>query len=683
MIKVTKLRYLQNLYYFLEDTKQNPYLCTKTAQLLHKKRFYSILNHFKKYKMFFSKKYIFAFFLLLFCVFNTLFAQITTPETLDKKKKKIERIPTVKRDKKGVADLNVAENDTIRYKKMPSDTKTYDKGGKIELMPGGAERLINEKYVTAKGDTADRMRILGKGMVFKQDNNTLICDSAYRYPGQNTIEAFGNVTLNNDKVNVTARRMFYNGNTRVAQARDNVVMTDPKMSLTTNALDYSMNSGVGYYFGGGNVKDSQNNLKSYSGSYDTNAKYFNFAGNVNVDTYSDGQMSNIFSQNLQYSEISKIVYFGSETVITNAKSKLYADRGEHNTITSVSKFQGRSRIDNKDYTLRGDDLYYDEKRAYGVAKGKAQIYVKKDSLYVNGDVGTFYGRQGLTRMHGNAYVRQISGKDTLFLSADTLLSYNNKILSDADSRKLSPKQDSTRRANEKKQILAFGNVKIFRKEVQGRSDSLSYSFKDSVIVMYHDPIIWNGTNQLSADTIKMFSANGKMDKLRMYSHCFAASIDSMKNFNQIKGRNMDAHFKDNKIDRLFVRGNSETIYFITEGDSVLVGMQYAICGSIRAVFDAKTIRDVAMFEGIDGKIIPPHELQDPDKKLPNFKWRIAEKPTRKTVLIRDDAKRFDKLSLKPETISERTTTTPEQMQQKTQKGAKESKRIKEKKTMQE
>lgn len=666
---------MENLYSFLEDTKQTIIFANKNGTTIAQKTLYSILIIPKNQKMVFSKIYIFPFFLLLFCISNTLFAQITTPETLDKKKKKVERIPTVKRDKKGVADLNVAENDTIRYKKMPSDTKTYDKGGKIELV-SGAERLINEKYVTANGDTAERTRIIGKNILWKQDNNTLVCDSAYRYPGQNTIEAFGNVALNNDKVNVTARRMLYNGNTRVAQARDNVVMTDPKMNLTTNALDYSMNSGVGYYFGGGNVKDSQNNLKSYSGSYDTNAKYFNFAGNVNVDTYSDGQMSNIFSQNLQYSENTKIVYFGSETVITNAKSKLYADRGEHNTITAISKFQGRSRIDNKDYTLRGDDLYYDEKQAYGIAKGKAQIYVKKDSLYVNGDVGRFYGRQGLTRMHGNAYIRQISGKDTLFLSADTLLSYNNKILSDVDSRKLSTKQDSARRANERKEILAFGNVKIFRKEVQGRSDSLAYSFKDSVIVMYHDPVIWNGTNQLSADTIKMFSANGKMDRLRMYSHCFAASIDSMKNFNQIKGRNMEAQFKENKIDRLFVRGNSETIYFITESDSVLVGMQYAICGSIRAVFDAKTIRDVAMFEGIDGKIIPPHELQDPDRKLPDFKWRITEKPTRKTVLIRGDAKKFDKSTLKPEIIPEKINTTPEKKLEKTKKDTKEPKIIK-------
>ena len=146
---------------------------------------------------------------------------------------------------------------------------------------------------------------------------------------------------------------------------------------------------------------------------------------------------------------------------------------------------------------------------------------------------------------------------------------------------------------------------------------------------------------------------------------------------------MDAHFKDNKVDRLFVRGNSETIYFITEGDSVLVGMQYAICGSIRAVFDAKTIRDVAMFEGIDGKIIPPHELQDPDRKLPDFKWRITEKPTRKTVLVRGDAKRFDKSTLRPETTPERTTTTPEKTPQKNNKGTKNSKIIKSKEPIQD
>ncbi|NJK84310.1 MAG: hypothetical protein HC912_11525, partial [Saprospiraceae bacterium] len=44
---------------------------------------------------------------------------------------------------------------------------------------------------------------------------------------------------------------------------------------------------------------------------------------------------------------------------------------------------------------------------------------------------------------------------------------------------------------------------------------------------------------------------------------------------------------------------------------------------------------IGFYNNVDGKIIPPHELEEGDKTLPGFLWRDDEKPTRLTVLLRD------------------------------------------------
>lgn len=64
-----------------------------------------------------------------------------------------------------------------------------------------------------------------------------------------------------------------------------------------------------------------------------------------------------------------------------------------------------------------------------------------------------------------------------------------------------------KQGSQKKRLLAYKNVKIFKSDMQGVADSLAYIPKDSTLHMYTQPILWNNENQMTADSIYMVLKN--------------------------------------------------------------------------------------------------------------------------------------------------------------------------------
>ena len=90
-------------------------------------------------------------------------------------------------------------------------------------------------------------RLLGN-VAFRHENTLMYCDSAYMYREENRIEAFSNVRINQgDTLQMTGRRLDYDGNTRLARIFEDVVMKDRKTVLITSRLDYDMNKEVAFY----------------------------------------------------------------------------------------------------------------------------------------------------------------------------------------------------------------------------------------------------------------------------------------------------------------------------------------------------------------------------------------------------------------------------------------------------
>jgi lipopolysaccharide export system protein LptA len=455
-------------------------------------------------------------------------------------------------------------------------------------------------------------KLLGN-VVFKQKDTFLYADSVYQYRDKDVLEAFGNVRMNQaDSVTMSADRATYDGLNRTAKMSGNVVMQDPRMTLTTPTLNYDLNTRTATYNEGGTIVDPENRLESRVGSYDVKSKMYTFQQNVKVYTAD----YNITAQNLKYNTQSRIVYFSGPTFIKGEKGDLYAEEGSYNTLTKVSNFGRNAYILTKEYRLGGDKLFYDQAKGYGVAEKNVTLRSLKDDVTIRGNVGKYWRDKGVAKVYGTPVMETILDKDTLYLSADTLYSREAK------------------GAKVKSMLYAYPNVKIFKKDLQGKADSLSYNRTDSIMHMNRKPVLWNDQSQLVSDTIRIHLKNKTIDKMYMFSNAFISSEDTLKNYNQVKGRNMVGYFKDGKIRKVDVLGNAESVYFALEGDTALTGMNKAISSNMRLRFEDNKLKAISFLVQPDANFIPPHELNEADRKLEGFNWYGELRPTKKDVFAK-------------------------------------------------
>jgi lipopolysaccharide assembly outer membrane protein LptD (OstA) len=474
---------------------------------------------------------------------------------------------------------------------------------KIELIQAGTlmGQEGNQAYVKLKDN-----------VIFKQGDMFLYCDSAFQYAKTNYVEAFGHVRLTQgDTLNLTCSKLEYDGNTKQAKAIGNVILVDKQTILKTNALNYDRELKNVSYYSGANISDKGNILTSTIGIYNTSSKIFTFKKNVHITNPGQGFL--LDADTLQYNSNTRVSTFRGETKITTKDGVITSKEGSYNTATGVMYFGGRAQVFSGDNIISGNKIDYEEKTELGIVTGNVKIENKKDSITVMGQHAKYTGKQGYSIVTGDPLMYQVSGKDTLFLKADTLVSINDTV-------------------NKVKVLKAYFHVQLIRNDMQGICDSLVYNFYDSSIYLFRKPVLWNGKNQLVADSIWMTQKNGKMDAMYMHVNAFVISKDTINNFNQIKGRQITAYFKNNHINKIMVEGNAETIFHALEAEKRVMGVNKAEAGSIVVLFKDDKLSTITYVTKPDAVFIPPHELKPEDTRLKGFKWRIKERPTRESVI---------------------------------------------------
>jgi hypothetical protein len=95
---------------------------------------------------------------------------------------------------------------------------------------------------------------------------------------------------------------------------------------------------------------------------------------------------------------------------------------------------------------------------------------------------------------------------------------------------------------------------------------------------------------------------------------------------------MVAYFVDNKLRKVDVLGNAESLYYALENDTATTGMNKAVSANMVLRFADNKLQTITFLTNPDAKFIPPHELKEEDKQLKGFLWQIERKPTRRMVL---------------------------------------------------
>jgi len=190
-------------------------------------------------------------------------------------------------------------------------------------------------------------------------------------------------------------------------------------------------------------------------------------------------------------------------------------------------------------------------------------------------------------------------------------------------------------------IKAYHGVKIFKTNIQAKTDSLFYTSADSTLRCYSNPIIWSEGSQQVGDTIYVQFKNKKLNNLQAIKNAFLVNTpaDSLR-FNQIKGRLMTGFFYNGKLKNLYVDGNAESIYY-TQDDSTKVykEMNQTLSSRIKFIFKDKenAIEDIVYIKGVEGALNPENTIAK-DHALKGFSWKPSERPKSKKDAIGSSGK---------------------------------------------
>ena len=183
-------------------------------------------------------------------------------------------------------------------------------------------------------------------------------------------------------------------------------------------------------------------------------------------------------------------------------------------------------------------------------------------------------------------------------------------------------------------LSAFHHVKLFKSDLQGKSDSAFYSTSDSVIRLYVNPIIWTQGSQLSGDTINLQMKNKKFDNIELFPNAFVVNVEKgdSTHFNQSAGKKMRGFFNNSKLDRLFIDGNAETIYFSRDSGKVS-GMQRSLSSRIKINFKDSKLTSVTFLAKPEHRYGPLDKFTEDDKILKGFLWKPKERPVSKESIL--------------------------------------------------
>jgi lipopolysaccharide export system protein LptA len=429
----------------------------------------------------------------------------------------------------------------------------------------------------------------------------MTCDSAYHYTAENKMKAFGKIKINKgDSITLTGEMLTYFGKENKADIKGDVVLIDKHMTLNTEQVFYNLSTNIASYPRKGTIIDNEKNINCKRGAYHSNIHKFIFKDSVVVLA----KDYKILTDNMHYNSNSEVTYFFGPSFIISDTKTIYCENGWYNTKTDIAQFRKNSYITTDNYLLKGDSLYYNKNKQYGKGFSNVELIDTVENMTVYGEIAEYFEAEQKVIISEKPMLKLLFEDDTLFMHAKKFV--------------------SQQKIGEKK-ILAYNKVKFFKTDFQGICDSLTYNFTDSVVEMYKEPIIWSSEFQITADSIQFLAKKGKISRMFLHPSPMIIAQEDSLDYNQIKGKNMTAYFNDNKIRRMDVEGNGQSIFIVTDEETKdKMGLNYTECTDLILYFKDSKL-DAVNYEVKPNSVTTPYQdVKEKNRYLKGFNWRGSE-----------------------------------------------------------
>lgn len=225
-----------------------------------------------------------------------------------------------------------------------------------------------------------------------------------------------------------------------------------------------------------------------------------------------------------------------------------ADRLFYDRPRGWLELRGDPEMSDSSRTISADRIDYDEKRALADARGDVRMLLHEDSTWAFAREARYFRDEGLIWLYGDPEVRRrgLGGESDLVVRADTLKLYE------------------AGREGE-----GFGHVHIARGGVEARSERASFQLSRDRLLLWGNPVAWDGTGEVRADTMSVGLADHRPDLLRAFGHVQVhyAPVERVDESNLVLGDTLVAHLSDDTLTDLEVTGDAISFYLPSLADA--------------------------------------------------------------------------------------------------------------------
>lgn len=510
-------------------------------------------------------------------------------------------------------------------------------------------KSAEEEYMVLVGD-----------VVFTKGGMIMKCDSAHYYPETESMNAYGNVSMEQgDTLFIYADEMVYDGSPEVQTATlyadfgKEVRLINRDVMLQTTEFIYNLAIDLGYYEVGGKLTDPSNTLTSQKGEYNPNTKEANFYLDVHLNSHNtETDTLDIYTDSLYYNTVTRLALLTSPSEIFNEQGTIYTRNGVYQTDSAVAFLFDRSVVvANTGRTLVADTIFYNRPDGFGEAIGALVATDTVRNMSLNGDYGFFNQLTDSVFVTGNALLKEYSGDDTLFLHARYIESFRKFDSTDIPEDTVAGTAAYTR-VDTSNVAVAYPRVQFYRSDLQGVCDSLRFTSRDSTLRMFVSPVIWSDDRQVFGNVIEILLNDSTIERAILPDQGFTAQHIEGEHYNQLSGKEMIAYFREGEMNRMDINGNVEIIMYPEEADSTVNKLVNAESSYLVALFKGRTTERIKMWPETSGNAVPLFLARPNLYYLPKFKWYMEWRPLSKDAIFRVAPEREQLMQEQGRTIPE-------------------------------
>jgi lipopolysaccharide export system protein LptA len=410
-----------------------------------------------------------------------------------------------------------------------------------------------------------------------------------------------------DTLNLSGDILYYNGTDKLARVRNNVVLTHGDMTLYTDSLDYDRLYNVGYFFEGGHLITKDNDLTSDWGEYrpETKDAVFNFNVQMLSPAPPQSPKTTLLTDTLYYNTITSVANTRGPSTIDDGGCHIYTISGYMDSKTNNLTLLQRSEMSNNGKKLIADSIIWNSIDSIGEAFGNLIYTDVINQNAITGHYCYYNDKTGYSLGTDSICIKDFSqGPDTLYMHADSIKLFTHNIRTDSAYRTMH----------------AYNHVRMYRKDIQGVCDSLIYLTKDSVIIMYKDPIIWTGEQQLLGEEIMAFTNDSTIDSIHVVRQALSCEYLDSIHYNQISGHEIRSYMNGGELEMTHVIGNAITNYFPFDEDSIMVAMNHIESTEMKMFMgENRKVKKIWM-PAATGTFYPIPLIPNNVRFLENFQW---------------------------------------------------------------